>query len=91
METPLPRDLLSTSKAARLARCSVKQILRWVATGRLPALKRCGRYFVRRADVRRLFRETVPVRDRPAPLGTSEAQRRYEAACVRLRELGVFR
>ena len=47
----LPDDLIDTTEAARLLRCHVATVFRWILAGKLPGWRRGRRHFVRRADV----------------------------------------
>jgi excisionase family DNA binding protein len=47
----LPGDLIGVAEAARLLRVHVSCIYRWLHTGKLPAWRVVGRWWLSRADV----------------------------------------
>ena len=60
---PIPDDLITPNKAAKVARVSISSIYRWILSGMLPAFKRGGsRYLVSRKAVLACL---VPVRPKP--------------------------
>lgn len=86
----IPDDLITPKEAARLLRCHLASVYRWIGEGKLAAWKRLGhRILVSHAAVERLLqpveaRETVTVPE-AAP---DVAQERYEAAIERLKRQG---
>ena len=83
----LPTDLIEPKVAARLLRCNVSTIYRWILKGKLRAWRRGGtRHLVRRADVEGMLVEEVPA----MPLdGEQERERRGREAAERLRAGGM--
>ena len=72
---PIPSDLISTREARELVGVTSDMLYQWIHSGKLPAWKRAGRYFVSRAELTALY-QPVPVRpllDFPTP---SEWRRR---------------
>lgn len=47
-------DLLTLAEAAATLRCCEKTVRKYVAAGKLPAVRRLGRVLVRRADIEAL-------------------------------------
>lgn len=60
-EDRLPDDLISTNEAARLARCSLVSVYRWIRLRKVRAWKRVGRLLVSRADVLVLFEQRASI------------------------------
>lgn len=56
----LPEDLIDTTKAARLAKCHVTSVHRWIQRGQLRGWRRCGRMFVSQAELVGLFQNVKP-------------------------------
>jgi hypothetical protein len=52
---PLPADLATPKVAARLLRCHLATVYRFLLSGNPTGYKRGGRWYVSLADVRRLF------------------------------------
>lgn len=61
--TDLPADLLEAAPAAKIAKCQLVAIHRWVRRGLIRGWRRAGRLFVSEAEVRGMF---VPVVSVPA-------------------------
>jgi hypothetical protein len=60
----LPEDLLDMKQAARLAKCHLASMYRYVFSGKLRGFKRVGRWFVSAADVKALFHRHQPASER---------------------------
>lgn len=73
MNADIPEDLVTMTEAARLARCSLNSLYRWLLQGKLSSWKRCGRRFVSRAELLGLFEE-----DRREPPAAPERRRRRD-------------
>jgi hypothetical protein len=75
--TVIPDDLITTGEAARLARCHVASVYRWILRKppRLRSWRRAGRLFVSRAELLGLFR---PAAGRPAETATAQTEADYE-------------
>lgn len=69
---PLPSDLISTKKAAQLAKISISGLHRWIFKGRVRGWKRGDRWFVSRAEVEGQFRQYyVPLTGVPGDGGST--------------------
>jgi hypothetical protein len=80
-ESPLS-DLISLKEAARLIpsgragkRLHYATLYRWVLTGRVPAVKIGGRYFLRRVDLEALSRPVEVGTEKPDGRKTRAARR----------------
>jgi excisionase family DNA binding protein len=72
-----PRDLLTTGAAGLALGLSDQTIRNWVATGRLPAVKRGVRTMIpREAVVEEIERSRVRPREGPPPTGDEDAAQR---------------
>jgi excisionase family DNA binding protein len=60
-------ELLETRVAAKLMRCSLATLYRWMERGQLPWVKRVGRRWIRRVDLEALLVPGEP-RRRPEPV-----------------------
>lgn len=88
----LPEDLIDTTAAARLAKCHITSLNRWIHRGKLRGWRRGGRWFVSQADVLALFK---PVK--PQPVAHAEMLKEKRTRIVRdaalqcrLREKGLL-
>lgn len=83
------RDLIGVKRAARIAKCHIAAVYRWVLKGKLQGWKRAGgRLFVSRVQVEALFTKVVPPSQaEPQPSrGQLERRRRVDAI---LREANI--
>ncbi|MBL8798731.1 MAG: helix-turn-helix domain-containing protein [Planctomycetia bacterium] len=70
LESPLPPDAIEAGKAARLLKCHVSTIHRWVQKGKIPGWYRGRqpkRLLVSRADVLEMIAPVKPADGGPAP------------------------
>lgn len=72
IDLPLPADAIEAGKAARLVRCHVSTIHRWVLKGRLAGWyrgkgRRLRRLLVSRADVLGMIEPARPTNGAPVP------------------------
>ncbi len=81
----LPDDLIFLSEAARLCRCSLESVRRWVLKGRLPHWRPGRSYLVSRAD---LIALGAP-EEKPKVPGKIATARDRKVLKARLRELGI--
>lgn len=90
-KSDLPDDLIDTAHAARIARSNIRTVFRWIITGKVQGWRRCGRWFVSRADIVALFEPAAAVTARPARLVPTrrEHTRRQRQAQEFLRERGI--
>ncbi len=83
---PLPTDLITPKEAAKLVRCSVATIYRWIHGGQIRAYKwGMARYRVSRAAVEGQVSEVVSVHI-PQP---SQAARETQEAMAELKKMGM--
>src|SRR5262249_2626882 len=77
----IPSDLISTTEAREIVGVTRDMLYQWIHSGKLPAWKRVGRYFVSRAELMALY-QPVPVSpplDFPTP-NESRRRKRIKAA-----------